>query len=128
MLEDAARRWIGLTLGHCDHSEPFTLHHVMLEDPALVLWLSDAPEIHVSRGAGRWTLRPKEGLFDYYPCGLYELVHHQCGQIVKLVGVVNEDQQTLGVGASGQRADSIVAVHARRRAGGPAGRPAAGSH
>ena len=73
-FEDAGKRWIGLSLGYCEGSEPFDLRDVVLADPALVLWLDDGPEIRVTRGAASWTIRPKEGLFDYYPAGVFDSI------------------------------------------------------
>lgn len=98
MLEDAARRWIGLTLGHCEHSEPFTLHDLTLDDPALVLWLSDAPQLRIRRGDSRWTLHPKAGLFDYYPAGHYAQVERAAGPASALkISILGEWRQTLGL-------------------------------
>ncbi len=78
-FEDSARRFIGFSLGYCEASEPFDLHDVVLSDPALVLWLDDGPEIRVTRGAASWTIRPKEGLFDYYPAGVFDLIRRGPG-------------------------------------------------
>ena len=73
-FEDSARRGIGLSLGYCEDREPFDLRDVVLSDPVLVLWLDDGPKIQVTRGAASWTIRPKEGLFDYYPAGVFNSI------------------------------------------------------
>ena len=78
-FEDAAKRWIGLSLGYCEASEPLDQRHVVLSDPVLVLWLDDGPEIQVTRGAASWTIWPKAGLFDYYPAGVFDSIRRGPG-------------------------------------------------
>jgi len=78
-IEDAARHWVGLSLGTCDESAAIELRDVVVAEPALVLWLADGPEVRVARGGTEWTLRPRAGLFDHYPAGLYDLIRKAVG-------------------------------------------------